>query len=119
MPKQKFSDLAASHRPLYDAADKELTRFKAKPGLTEELVRQISKQKNEPSWMLEKRLQGFLLFQKTPLPAWGPDLTKLDLDAITYFVRPDTEEAKRWEDVPDTSRKRLTAWVFRRQKKIC
>lgn len=105
MTNQNFNRLTASHRPLYDAADTESTRFKAAPGLTEELVRAISAQKNEPSWMLEKRLQGFLLFQKTPLPTWGPDLSKLDLDAISYFVRPDTAEAKRWEDVPDTIKK--------------
>src|SRR3989338_6982900 len=105
MTKQKFNSLTASHRPLYDGADKESTRFKAAPGLTEELVRAISAQKNEPPWMLEKRLHGFFLFQKTPLPAWGPDLSKLDLDSITYFVRPDTAEAKRWEDVPDTIKK--------------
>lgn len=105
MTKQKFSGLTTSHRPLYDAADKESTRYKATPGLTEELVRAISAQKNESSWMLEKRLKGFLLFQKTPLPTWGPDLSKLDMNAITYFVRPDTTEAKRWEDVPDTIKK--------------
>lgn len=101
MAPKKFSELTASHRPLYDAADKESARFKAAPGLTEKLVRAISTQKNEPPWMLEKRLRGFLLFQKTPLPAQGPDLSGLDLDAITYFVRPEAAEAKRWEDVPD------------------
>ena len=57
----------------------------AKPGLTRELVIEISKQKNEPEWMLQKRLQAFELFQKTPIPTWGPDLSRLDLDQIIYL----------------------------------
>ncbi len=74
-------------------------------GLTRELVVEISRIKNEPEWMLEKRLRGFELFQKTALPTWGPDLSPLDLDAITYFVRPGTPEAKAWEEVPSDIRK--------------
>jgi Fe-S cluster assembly protein SufB len=69
-------------------------------GLTLELVEEISRLKNEPDWMLAKRRQGFELFKSKPLPTWGPDLTPLDLEAITYFVRPGTEEHTAWEDVP-------------------
>lgn len=31
-------------------------------GLTEEIVRLISSEKNEPEWMLEKRLEGMRLY---------------------------------------------------------
>lgn len=99
------SDIQNINRALYDQADQENNRFKAVPGLTEEIVREISKQKNEPDWMLEKRLHGFELFQKKPLPTWGADLSKLDLDTIVYFVRPDTQESKTWEDVPEDIKK--------------
>ncbi len=68
-------------------------------------MREISKQKNEPEWMLEKRLKGLELFQKTPLPNWGPDLSGLNLDEIVYFVRPDTKESTSWEDVPEDIKK--------------
>ncbi len=95
--KRKISPLS---RALFDTADTSATRYKAAPGINEKLVREISKQKNEPEWMLKKRLQGFELFKTTSLPSWGPDLTKLDLDKITYFVRPDTEESQTWEEVP-------------------
>ena len=94
-----------AERATYDQADQDLTSYRAKPGITEEVVREISKQKNEPAWVLEKRLAGLKLFEQTPLPAWGPDLTKLDLNKIVYFVRPDTKESKRWEDVPETIKK--------------
>ena len=90
---------------LYSTSDPEKNRYKAKPGLSEEVVREISLQKNEPAWMLEKRLQGLELFHQKPMPAWGPDLSKLDLNSIVYFVRPDTEEAKTWEDVPEDIKK--------------
>ncbi len=88
-------------RSLYDTANKEDSKYRALPGVTEDVVREISKQKNEPAWMLEKRLAAFELFEKTKTPTWGPDLSDLDLDEIVYFVRPNTQEATRWEDVPD------------------
>lgn len=87
-------------RSVYDDANVSRLKYSSDPGLTEEIVREISKQKNEPAWMLEKRLKAFEMFKRTPLPSWGPSLAKLDLDKITYFVRPDTKEARKWDDVP-------------------
>ncbi|HLD60999.1 MAG TPA: Fe-S cluster assembly protein SufB [Patescibacteria group bacterium] len=92
-------------RSLYDSADKGAVRFKSKPGLTEEVVREISKQKQEPDWMLKKRLQALALFKQKEIPTWGADLSKLDLDKIVYFVRPEAEESKSWADVPDEIKK--------------
>lgn len=95
----------ALDRALYETADIDRSRFKAQPGVTEEVVREISKQKNEPIWMLEKRLKSLELFLKTPLPTWGPDLRTLNLNEIVYFVRPDAREAKEWKDVPEEIKK--------------
>ncbi|MBP7805260.1 MAG: Fe-S cluster assembly protein SufB [Candidatus Pacebacteria bacterium] len=92
-------------RTLYDDANLDVSKYRAKPGVTEEVVREISKQKNEPEWMLEKRLQSLELFKQTPVPTWGPDLSKLNLDEIVYFIRPDTKEATSWDDVPDDIKK--------------
>jgi Fe-S cluster assembly protein SufB len=77
-------------RSLYDTANKEDSKYRAVPGVSEEVVREISKQKNEPAWMLDKRLASFALFQNTPMPTWGPNLSNLNLDEIVYFVRPNT-----------------------------
>ena len=55
--------------------------------------------------MLEKRLRALALFLETPVPAWGPDLSGLDLHKITYYVRPDASEAASWEDVPEDIRR--------------
>ena len=50
--------------------------------------------------MLNKRLRALELFVKTPLPNWGPDLSKLNLDEIVYFVQPEAAESKSWAEVP-------------------
>src|SRR3989344_3658040 len=92
-------------RSRYDDFVSIKNKFESPEGLTEELVRFISKEKNEPEWMLNKRLQGFKLFTETKLPTWGPDLTKLDLDKIKYYVDPDAKESTKWEDVPEEIRK--------------
>lgn len=96
-----MSDEFKLDRSLYDQADEHTSQFQAAPGLTEELVREISKQKNEPDWMLEKRLKALKLFQETPLPSWGPNLKDLNLDEIVYFVRPDAKESTTWDEVPE------------------
>ncbi len=92
-------------RSLYDHADTDNSSYVAVPGISEELVRDISRQKNEPEWMLQKRLDAFRLHQATPIPTWGPSLNRLELDKITYFVRPNAQESKNWEEVPEEIRK--------------
>ncbi|MEK6820957.1 MAG: Fe-S cluster assembly protein SufB, partial [archaeon] len=95
------STLVALDRDVFDHADTERHSYKAAPGVTEELVREISKQKNEPSWMLDIRLRGLRAFQKTPLPSWGPDLSTLKLNEIIYYARPDAKQnSTSWDDVP-------------------
>ncbi|MBI4151365.1 Fe-S cluster assembly protein SufB [Candidatus Woesearchaeota archaeon] len=89
------------NRELFDAADNHTARYTAAPGLSEEIVRLISKTKNEPAWMLEKRLKGLELFQKTTLPSWGPSLKDLDFDKIVFFIDPNAKETDRWENVPE------------------
>ncbi len=105
MPKVVKKNIPKLDRSAYDTANPEAHRFKSAPGLSEELVREISAQKNEPEWMLKKRLQGLALFREKPLPAWGPDLSKLDLEKIVYFVRPDSDSATTWDKVPENIKK--------------
>jgi len=74
-------------------------------GLTEDLIRQISSDKNEPEWMLEHRLESFRKYQKMPMPTWGPSLEGLDLENIIYYARHGAEETDNWEEVPEDIRK--------------
>lgn len=78
--------------------------FQTKPGLSEEIVKEISDRKNEPKWVKEKRLEAFRIFVNKDLPAWGPDLSKLDLDKIVYYAEPDLKETRSWEEVPEEIR---------------
>ena len=71
-------------------------------GLTEDVVRQISKLKDEPEWMLEFRLKAFRAFQEMPMPSFGPDLSMLNFDSYTYFTRMAKKKKKNWDDVPET-----------------
>jgi Fe-S cluster assembly protein SufB len=71
-------------------------------GLTLDIVKEISDFKNEPDWMREHRIKSFKIFESKPVPAWGPDLSRLDFSAIVGFVRPKGKEykANTWEEVP-------------------
>ncbi len=94
------------NRDMFDHKNKERFVVKAAEGINEEVVRMISKKKNEPQWMLDKRLRGLQLFKEMPLPTWGPDLTPLHLNEITYYAQADEKaETNSWDEVPDDIKK--------------
>ena len=70
-------------------------------GLTEEVVRNISKEKEEPDWVLDIRLKALKLFYELPMPTWGPDLSELDLSKIATYIKPENKMSDKWEDVPE------------------
>ncbi len=86
----------------YGFSDPDTFVFKSRRGLNREVVEEISQMKGEPQWMLEFRLKALEHFLARPMPAWGGDLSKLDLDNIFYYVKPAEAESKSWDDVPDT-----------------
>lgn len=86
----------------YGFQDPDISVFKTRKGLDEEVVRQISAMKGEPEWMLEFRLKALRHFQERPMPNWGADLADLKLDDIIYYVRPAEAAGKSWDEVPDT-----------------
>src|SRR3989304_262744 len=56
-------------------------------GLSEKVVRDISKIKNEPEWMLQIRLNGLKSFLEKPMPQWGANLNDINFDNIIYYMR--------------------------------
>ncbi len=71
-------------------------------GINEDVVRTISTSKQEPSWMLDKRLHALTIYNKLKLPTWGPNLDALDMKKITYYSIPDAQpNARSWDDVPE------------------
>jgi Fe-S cluster assembly protein SufB len=71
-------------------------------GLSEEVVRKISAFKNEPEWMLDIRLKAYHKFMSLKNPTWGPDLSDINFDEITYFIRSTEKSEASWDDVPDS-----------------
>ncbi len=69
-------------------------------GLNEEVIRTISKIKNEPEWMLEYRLKAYDAFVKMPNPSFGPNLDFLAFDEYTYYIKPSEKAESDWDDVP-------------------
>ena len=86
----------------YGFSDPDVSVFKTRKGLDKEVVRQISAMKEEPDWMLEFRLKALDHFFERPMPTWGGDLSRMDLDNIYYYVKPTDSESKSWDDVDDT-----------------
>lgn len=81
-------------------ADSQTYAQQFEKGLSEELIRRISADKNEPAWLLDIRLKAFKKFKELPLPSWGPDISHLDFENIRYFSKgSEASHAKTWEDV--------------------
>ena len=94
-----FEDL---NRDTFDHKNDSGYQKKFKKGLSEEVVRAISADKSEPEWMLEFRLESLRKFKEMPMLTWGPDLSALDLESITYFAKSDAKaNSKSWDDVPE------------------
>ena len=77
--------------------------YRARKGLSEEVVREISAHKEEPEWMLNSRLKALKVYESKPMPTWGGNLSELDqvLDEIYFYVRPQDRMEHSWEDVPE------------------
>lgn len=65
----------------------------------ESLIKQISKTKHEPKWMLSLRLQALKIFYELSLPHFGPDLTSIDFNKINYFNPEITKTKRNWSQV--------------------
>lgn len=84
-------------------------RFIAQRGLNKRIVEELSRQKNEPDWMLQFRLNALEIFEKKQLPTWAADLSDLSIDDIRYYVKPIDKEERSWDDVPDSIKQTFDA----------
>ena len=98
MGKSKIEDI---NRSIYDLKNKDDYDFKIKKGLNAEIIEEISKQKNELTWMREFRLKALEMYNKLEMPTWGPDISELNMDEIATYVRPKTKLTGSWEEVPE------------------
>jgi Fe-S cluster assembly protein SufB len=93
-------DLREGYAEKFGFHDAEKSFFKSRKGLDAEIIEMISEMKGEPKWMRDYRLKAFEIFGKKPLPTWGGNVSEIDFQNIYYYVKPTSEEAKSWDDVP-------------------
>ncbi len=94
-------NVGEDYREKYGFFDPEKYVFKAKRGLSEEVVKEISWMKNEPDWMTTFRLRSLQTFLRKPMPTWGADLSRIDFDNIYYYVKATESQGRSWDEVPD------------------
>jgi Fe-S cluster assembly protein SufB len=93
-------DLREGYAEKYGFHDSDQFVFKMRKGLDRSIVEEISKMKGEPQWMTDYRVKAYEIFGKKPMPNWGADLSTIDFQDIYYYVKPTSDEAKSWDDVP-------------------
>ena len=70
-------------------------------GLNKEVVKFISKAKNEPDWMIDLRLKAYESFLNIDNPTWGPDLSGIDFDEYVYYIKSTQKTENNWDEVPE------------------
>lgn len=98
---EETQDIIGDYR--YGFHDPENSTIRFDQGLSEEVVRDISELKNEPSWMTDIRVKAFRHFVERVMPEWGNCdlLNQIDFESIIYFLRSSDKTEKSWDEVPD------------------
>ncbi len=95
------SQVADIDRSIYDITDAENDAYRMEEGLTPDIIDKLSKEKDDPVWMQQFRLQSLQIYNETPIPNWGPSIEGLDMAHIATYVRPKTNMKNDWKDVPE------------------
>ncbi len=94
-------DLRSTYKEKYGFSTNTKSSFEMEKGLSEKVVKDISDMKGEPDWLKIFRLKALAHYMKRPMPKWGADLSEINFDDITYYVRStDQPQAKNWEELP-------------------
>ncbi len=97
--KKKIDEIVGEYQ--YGWRTESQTVFSTGKGINEDIIRTISKQKNEPEWMTEYRLKSYKMFVKLNNPSWGPDLSFINFDDFTYFIKASERAENNWDEVPE------------------
>ncbi len=89
-------------RSMYDFRyeEKEGEFFRISKGLTPDIVKKISDEKDDPPWMREFRQKCLGIYNDLHVTDWGPDISGLHIEDIATYVRPNTKMQGSWKDVP-------------------
>jgi len=75
-------------------------QLRARQGISRGVISELSKIKGEPDWMAERRLKSLEIFERKPIPTWGPDLSGLNLDDLVLYSPPTAGRYNSWDEVP-------------------
>ena len=87
-------------RSIYDIRNEEKDEYRIEEGLTPAIIDKLSKEKHDPVWMQQFRLQSLQIYNEMKILDWGPSIEGLDMDHIVTYVRPNTKMQGSWKDVP-------------------
>lgn len=87
-------------RSIYDVKDQNTAAYHVEEGLTPGIVEQISREKKDPAWMEQFRLESLQIYHSLRVPDWGPSIEGLDMDHIVTYVRPKSRMTAKWSEVP-------------------
>ena len=68
--KENKTYVEEADRSFYDFRFDDKDSYKVASGLTPDIIRQISREKNDPDWMLEFRLRALDFFDNMSMPNW-------------------------------------------------
>ena len=70
------------------------------PGLNENVIKTISRKKNEPKWLLDWRIKAYRHWQKKRDPNWANiKYPEIDYQSISYFSEPKKKELSSLDEV--------------------
>ncbi|MBR1739111.1 MAG: Fe-S cluster assembly protein SufB [Ruminococcus sp.] len=95
------TQVADIDRSLYDFRFEEDDRDRLRSGITPDIIKEISDEKNDTDWMREFRLRALDIYARTPMVEWGPSIEGLDVDNIVTYIRQKSRMNTDWEDVPE------------------
>ena len=87
-------------RSMYEIHSDSKDYFRIEGGLNEDVIRQISKEKNDPEWLLDFRLRALKTYNELQIPDWGPSIDELNVDNIITYIRANTGMKGDWSEVP-------------------
>jgi Fe-S cluster assembly protein SufB len=101
---QEARDVVGDYKLGWHDTENSTIRFDS--GLSEKVVRDISKIKDEPEWMTEIRVKAYRHFTEREMPTWGnmSMLEQIDFEKVCYYLRSSSATENDWDEVPDEIR---------------
>jgi len=101
---QEARDVVGDYKSGWHDTENSTIRFDS--GLSEKVVRDISKIKDEPEWMTEIRVKAYQHFIEREMPTWGnmSMLEQINFEEVCYYLRSSSATENDWDEVPDEIR---------------